>query len=510
MPDWQEWRNRAEAGARATLRRLRRSSRRDAPAANVLAISDLHLGNDLRREQAPRDDVPRIDLALAALLDHYAAHREDGLPWRLLVVGDAVDFIGIGATPAPGEAPFPVRADERLHGLDPEPAKTEWKLRAVFARHPRVFAAFARFVAAGHELVVIRGNHDPEWCFPSVQTALRDHLASLALPAGPLPLQRRARFDSQQAAFRRRITFRDWFYLEPGRLYVEHGHHYDEYSVTSDLMRAPDSPRALSEPISTMALRYFSNKHGGLDEAEVESWTIWDYLRWGIRRGQLLRGLADYLAMCGRLLAFSAKASLRTAWRSVRRIVRVSRDIAVEDEKLAHLRAMLVAVRDDHEQLATAIGALLKPPAEASVAATASMLYFDRIALAAGTTLGVVACLATPLPLWGRIVAMAVVAGLGLLANARLARTRTVESHPKLLAAAHRISVLFDVPCVIMGHSHRAVDTTVGDGARYFNLGTWVSPSVADMGASYPHAVVTTRGPQLRRWPANPAKHEVA
>src|SRR5690606_24531698 len=122
---------------------------------------------------------------LASLLLHYAAHRENGRPWRLIVVGDMVDFIAITDVPEEGEAPFPISEMERECGLAPEPEKACWKLNRVMRRHERVFLGLARFLRAGHEVVIIRGNHDADWCWPEVQTLLRSHLVSLAYPGPP-------------------------------------------------------------------------------------------------------------------------------------------------------------------------------------------------------------------------------------------------------------------------------------------------------------------------------------
>src|SRR5205823_4534973 len=65
---------------------------------NLLAISDLHLGCDLR--PGNRLDKPRpADGPLASFLRHHAAQREGGKPWRLILNGDIVDFVAITLVP---------------------------------------------------------------------------------------------------------------------------------------------------------------------------------------------------------------------------------------------------------------------------------------------------------------------------------------------------------------------------------------------------------------------------
>lgn len=489
---------------RAALEALGRAGQSET---DILAISDLHLGSDLRRG-AVLVAAPRQDASLAALLDHHADGAEPGRRWRLVIAGDMVDFIGMTVAPAPGEAvAFTVTAEERLCGLAPEPAKAVWKLARVVERHRLFCRSLAAFVARGHELVIIRGNHDQEWGLPEVQQAFVRALADFAFPA--LPGARR-RDEAGRAALRRRIRFCEWFHLEPGRLYVEHGHAHDEYSRTDDLARGrPDGATGLPEPVSTLALRYFGNRHDGLDPNEVDSWTLVDYLRWAVRGGRFWRAWVDYLAMCGRLMAFSVRASARVMSRSLVRLVRLGRGLG--DERLARLRSMVGQVRADPERLARDLAAVLRPPAEQSVLAVARMLYVDRLLLALGVAAGIAGCAASSAPAVQRAGALVAVLAVAAVANALLARVRLVDSHPKLWQVAHRMAVLFGVDYVVMGHSHKVVDAPVGDGSRYFNLGTWLSPgSEAGGPPSFPYLVVRRAGATLRRWPVTRTTTHVA
>lgn len=498
------WRLRVKRRARKAWKNVRRVAD-ETPTHNVLALSDLHLGCDLRTEKA-HTGPPTIDGPLGALLEHYAMHREDDRPWRLLIVGDVVDFIAITRVPSPGEVDFEVTEFERQCGLAPEPDKACWKLSKVAERHALVFARLARFVETGNELVIIRGNHDADWCWPAVQDLMRTLLVARAFPdAAQSGLSGRRR-RAEIADMRARIRFEDWFHLEPGRVYAEHGHHYDEYSITDDLMRRPDGAQRLSEPVSTLALRYFSNKHPGLDLSQVDHWNMRDYVRWARSEGGFSRYFGDYVEMCLRVSAFTLKASIGTMLRSLRAVVRLPKTMVEEEGKLRHFRELLRAVKADHEGLAQEISSLMKPPAAHSFWATARMLYFDRMLLGVGVIFTAGTCMAVSGSPWARLGTFAAIAAFAGVLNAWLDRARLIESHPKLLAAAHRVSVLFAVPVVIMGHSHREVNQMVGDGCRYFNLGTWLGQG--DKG--FPHVVLTDAGATMRRWDAVQARVEVA
>ena len=54
-----------------------------------------------------------------------------------------------------------------------------------------------------------------------------------------------------------------------------------------------------------------------------------------------------------------------------------------------------------------------------------------------------------------------------------------------------------------MGHSHRAFDENVGNGARYFNLGSWSGGMAAE---GFPHVSVVDGTAELRRWKGPPVR----
>src|SRR5688572_22030550 len=89
---------------------------------NTLVISDLHLGEDLcpTATEAARLHVDIVDRQLCAFLRHYTRRRESGLPWRLVINGDLIDFQSVPIGPDhPEFATLAAHAtpDEREHGL---------------------------------------------------------------------------------------------------------------------------------------------------------------------------------------------------------------------------------------------------------------------------------------------------------------------------------------------------------------------------------------------------------
>src|SRR4030095_8377969 len=147
---------------------------------NILVISDLHLGEDLRPGVANVSylrHLVRLERELENFLKHYTERRVGDRPWRLVVNGDMVDFMSIMILP---DADDPVDAEDRLYGLGFGERQSQKKLEKVIARHQGVFGQLAAFVAAGNELVIVIGNHDVEFQYAGVQRTLVEWLCGLA------------------------------------------------------------------------------------------------------------------------------------------------------------------------------------------------------------------------------------------------------------------------------------------------------------------------------------------
>jgi hypothetical protein len=319
---------------------------------NLLAISDLHLGCDLKRgAKAVRPAT--FDVQLAEFLDFHAANQRGGKPWRLLLNGDIVDFVAITVTPGP-EATFEVSEDERQFGLAAEEAKCVWKLRKVFERHPLVFDALARFLKKGNFLHIIRGNHDAEFHWPAVQAALKAHLADRANLVGSFARRR----------FERRIEFHPWFYLEPGFFYAEHGNAHDHYSLQTDFFdeAGVQAKREIDLPLSSKVLRYFANRYTEqTDLDECDTWGVLEYLGWVLRAGNPLRVAADYFVMVFRVTYPIFMKSLKM-WRKVARAADQAIE-KVDDGQAAHVRKLLGRVGGNEAEMKKLL-ALVSRPAE--------------------------------------------------------------------------------------------------------------------------------------------------
>ncbi|TMB28875.1 MAG: hypothetical protein E6J61_16885 [Deltaproteobacteria bacterium] len=461
--------------------RMWRHVRNEGRPHNLLAISDLHLGCDLKAGvKAQRGSS--FDSQLAEFLDFHALNQRDGKPWRLLLNGDIVDFVAITVTPG-SEATFEVSEEERQFGLAAEEAKCVWKLRKTIERHGAVFDALARFLQKGNCLHIIRGNHDAEFHWPAVQAALKAHLADRAGLEGP-PRRR----------FERRIEFHPWFYLEPGFFYAEHGNAHDHYSLQSDFFDAAgvQAKREIDLPLSSKVLRYFANKYTEqTDLDECDTWGVVEYIDWVLKAGNPLRVAADYFVM-----VFRVTYPILVQWLKVWRRFARAADEAIEkvdDGEAAHVRKLLGRASRNEAEVKKLL-AIVSRPAEQSLFDSMQLFYLDRMLLALVCLFGSWAAIAAAHGAVAKI-ATAVVGGIifaGL--NAVLGRQRRTDAHPMLQQAALRIVQLLDVRYVVMGHSHRPVDVQVGRG-QYLNLGSWLNAR-----EGFPHVMVADGVAELRYW----------
>ena len=135
---------------------------------DLVVLSDLHLGegrDERIARYSPTEDFFH-DRAFARLLEHLSARYADD-PGRLVLVlnGDVFDFLTVIRVPDDAEAErrgFTVSQAESRFGLDPTEAKSIYKLDVIREGHGEFFRALARFIAAGHRVEILRGNHDLE------------------------------------------------------------------------------------------------------------------------------------------------------------------------------------------------------------------------------------------------------------------------------------------------------------------------------------------------------------
>lgn len=424
---------------------------------NYIVFSDVHLGADLVQHVRPWTTerlrrVAEIDQHLCAMLEWYMKHADPEVPWKMIIAGDLVDFIGMSIAPE-DEA----TSDDVLFGLGSRRQYAAHKLRAVVKRHARVFEKLAEFVAAGHSLALVRGNHDVEFHWQAARDAFR-HAIVERLPASA---------DAPKAA--ERIEFYPWFYYVKGLLYVEHGHQFDAM-CSQHFQLAPVSPRdpdVISTSFSDILLRTVVRPTRGLGSEGHESTGVFDYLRLGVSLG--VRGGF-------RLFARFVSATVR----AFRRFRAHSGALGARVREIHQRRMRKWADRFDLEETALQKLAKLAPrPVTAARLAILRSMFIDTFLLVVMVALASSLLLSfAPWTVAVPVVAALLIAGVLYSRTSLRLRKADIDCDQALEVAARRIASIMPSRYVVMGHTHRPRVAELSESSTYVNLGNWATDDI--------------------------------
>jgi UDP-2,3-diacylglucosamine pyrophosphatase LpxH len=424
---------------------------------SLLVLSDVHLGSDLNDFGRPIRRSRRVDEDLVKLIAHYRTIAPPSDRWRLVVAGDFIDFVGM-AVRAEGVELATERSDEeREHGLGNAVDHVRVKLRLVVERHGDVFDALAGFVADGHALTFIHGNHDLELHWDAVKDDLRSLLLARACCA------RNDAIDGP--AFDGRIAFHPWFFYVAGLAYIEHGHQYDAFCASQYVM-APLSaadPRRIARSVSDVLLRFVVRPTRGMHEYGHDKHGIAHYIAFAMKLGLigLLQLAACYASAVGELF----------------RLRREQLSGAAKRLREEHDRGMTLLARATQVgvERMRALAALQVPPVTRTIGGILASVLLDRLALGfvAVLTLLAVAVLTFMhvVHAWWAAPCIVVAWALG---HCQLARRRTADPEERMIERAAHLAKLFPAAFVVMGHTHTPAKMAINDGeATYINVGSW-------------------------------------
>jgi UDP-2,3-diacylglucosamine pyrophosphatase LpxH len=422
---------------------------------NYIMLSDVHLGSDIIPHQRPWAATSwllvehEIDARLVKWLEHYVRQRDQDRPWRLIIAGDFLDLAGVSIAVPQGLA-TPPTLEELQHGLGSAVDHVVHKVTAIAERHPSVFRALGRFVAAGNALVIVRGNHDIELYWREAQRALVDAIVR----SEPVVLQ---------PELRERVAVRPWFFAVDGLLYVEHGHEFDPMCSYGDPLASTcvRDPRRIRWTPFSLLLRYVARPTRGLSSASYSYAGMNAYIgllmKLGLRgtvaiAGRYARASYRLLSECFLNTSSAARPRARAARGGLRRFAVRS---GVNLERLERLRALYV------------------PPAVHRFFFMMRSLYLDRIlcglsgALGFALSMSLLAYVGLTSALTSGFTALVLVGYAVIGSGANRSPQATMMEN-----AAH-IAAIFSARWVVMGHTHEPVLKSVSESASYVNLGSW-------------------------------------
>jgi len=448
-------------------------SREGGARESLLVLSDVHLGSDLNVQAMATGFGRRsksVDADLAELLRHYRRTPPEGDRWRIVIAGDFIDFIGMALPPDGAELATAPSEEELAHGLGNAADHAGVKLRRVAERHEEVLAALAGFVADGHALTIVHGNHDVEFHWENVRDEFKAILRRLA--GAP-----REGVDGD--AFVARIDFQPWFFYVGGVAYIEHGHQYDPYCAT-DLIMAPLSPldpRRIARGFSDVLLRYVVRPTKGLREWGHEHLGLVDYIRFGAQLGA--RGMVT--------LGVRFASAVIELFRLRREHFAEAR-AALREEHERRVALLAEATRIGVDRL-RALGALQVPPITRSIRGILASVLLDRLALALVAAAGLVGVAISGAQRGHAGWAVALILMTWALLHRYLTTQRQLDPAEQLVDRAAKLAKLFPAAFVVMGHTHIPVEVPVNDGSStYINLGSWAENEEPEADGASPHA----------------------
>lgn len=435
---------------------------------DFLVLSDFHLGESVK-------DLKRIDyFKSSAALDrefcdfleyHKANPPRGGRRWRLIVNGDLLDLLQVPLRPSDRDASiaFVISEDEWRYGLENEEAKSVWKLRRLLERHQQFLAYLADFVANGHRLDIVVGNHDQELYWIKAQTAFRENLVAIYFgderhghDGGVTP-----------ETLRGNVHFHPWCIYEPGLFWLEHGHQYDPFCSVVNILHPvhPTHRDRLEQPLTYLAIRYVSNHFVGFSTHDKESWRAKDYLISFLKAG--MRAMATAARFYLMLMVYLVRIYRRSGGQ------KLFWENTIQRERLSKLARRFQLPVETIQR----IDDLKAKPMMKNLFSSFRSLKLDQVVWVLGSLFCSLVIAVLPFQWWIRLLVLITLFTTVALILKRIVSGEDTDARRKLRRAAFAIEEILDVPLVLLGHSH--VPTMqphpTKTNAYYVNSGCWIA-----------------------------------
>ena len=418
-----------------------------------LIISDLHL-TDV--EDHPdgwmyyKSSRFLFDKELSQLLKSFMARGDKGDNLILLLNGDIIDFDLI--TKVPEDSPWRLTRSERKCGLEPSAEKSVWKLNLVLSHHQGVVSALADFIAAGHKLVYLMGNHDREFHFPEVQQAFIQALDEQARNKGA-------------SLARGSISFEPWFYYVKNEVYVEHGHQYDLYTSfryqLSPVVKQGNE-EVLALPMGDLSNRLLLNRMGYFNPFAAD----------------FIRNVFSYSYHWFKYYAFTRR-SLVFAWfigslmviiRSFRLRGKLHKVPPEQTEALNRI----ARVYDRPLREIEALGQLQRRPITQRFYRLVRELWIDRLFIALMMTVGTIALALVPIPLWIKLMVPLSSFPAAYFIYEWATEGETIFTIEKEIPRrARAVASVLPARVIAFGHTHKPRLIPLTQETTFVDTGTW-------------------------------------
>lgn len=447
---------------------------------DLIVVSDLHLGRGKNPTTGRYYELEAFFfdedfLRFCRYLCEDAARRS--VPFKLVLNGDTFDLLRLDPVPLAGDEHVVSRFAPVM-----TPSRAAAEAERIMGGHPLLVEALATVLDEGHEIIVLPGNHDVEVQWAPVREAMAECIASHSrLPPD--------RLDEALS----RLMFLDWFYYEPGRIWVEHGCQYDpenafRYPLRGDLVDEPDAlhEAELDNPIGNFFQRYLYNAFGHITFIVPSTRANSRYMKWLVFNDpQLLLRIVNshwrfWWQVLRRVGKYPSRQRTRLAQAHERRLKALASSSELGDDLLA-----IDALKETRTDVSAALQSFSRQALRLlwrmfGVGTLVFGLWFFAIHGLNELRVGLVPK-AVAFLIFGFVFLFT---AFGAVLYSLFRSSPAVPPQPMRRAAA-AIARRLDVPLVTFGHTHDEVlwrqQRAAGEPSWYFNTGTWIAVFTHDV-----------------------------
>jgi len=140
-------------------------------------------------------------------------------------------------------------------GLKTHDYKSVWKVHVAVKGHENAFEALAWWLAQGHKLIIVKGNHDLELYWLAVRNYLR-----LVFAERVAKMRSQTVTHSLLQSVLPNVTFIDDSVVIDKQIYIEHGHRYDKFTTVLGKPTIGKHNEEINIPFGSFFNRYLVNK----------------------------------------------------------------------------------------------------------------------------------------------------------------------------------------------------------------------------------------------------------
>ena len=375
---------------------------------NILVISDLHLGFKYFSEE--------VENNLVSFIEYYTKHKHNKRHWKLIINGDMFEFLGS----------IPRKYFDKYVWDEGYIELIQDTLDVIFEKHEKFLAVLANFVVEGNELLIIRGNHDPELNVARISRRVKELLFSLT----------ENRTIDSRGKFFNNIKFEPYAYYEPGNIHIEHGHMYDMFNA----WQIKDENYTLHDlPFGTYFTRGLRSYFHSMALFQMENCNVFRIFKW-----MYVKKLSWKFLLLLPLIYASILISCFRGYFNKKN----NQELPNRFKDLVKLWAL---------------------PNYTSILGIAGAVYLDKVFFGCLALL-----LAAIIGGWeGFIIGGSFVLIGEVIGRSMLTRYQIPKINKHIRDVSTKVADTLCVPLVVFGHTHRA---DLGD--RYINLGAWYVDTV--------------------------------